>query len=334
MTKYEDKNNNNNIGGIHLLEGSKDDETSVSSTSCSSESTGSDDSDTDTTNDDSGEEGNNNVTNFDGLKLKRINGLPNLSFPAMATTPTNAVTGPGKRRLSRIESEICLTSNGNQPLKKRMKRSESAFCMQSQLTPSRSNGMSPSPSPKQAEKNPRTIVKPDDFLKKLLEDRGASLESMMVPEEDSYLTVTKKQIERYPQVAQLARDSDLDGLRKLHTEGIDLQCANRFGESVLHIVCRRGYYDLLTFLLRDAGTSVRVKDDFGRTPLHDAAWTHEPDFRLIRLILTDAPDLIFAHDKRGFSALAYVPPQRWGAWCEFLGQSIDLIMAAKAPSKN
>ncbi len=80
--------------------------------------------------------------------------------------------------------------------------------------------------------------------------------------------------------------------------------------------------------MEKAKVSIRVRDDFGRTPLHDAAWTDKPNFELVRMILSDAPDLLFVRDQRGHLPFAYVPRQRWEQWCKFLDEHKELIQAA------
>ena len=51
-----------------------------------------------------------------------------------------------------------------------------------------------------------------------------------------------------------------------------MDCFNRFGESLLNIACRRGFEDIVAYLLEQESVSVRHCDDCGRTPLHDACW--------------------------------------------------------------
>jgi len=64
--------------------------------------------------------------------------------------------------------------------------------------------------------------------------------------------------------------------------GTNLQCANRFGESLIHMACRRSHRDVVSFLVNEAGVSLRVRDDYGRTPFHDACWRPELDLELIQ----------------------------------------------------
>jgi ankyrin repeat protein len=69
-------------------------------------------------------------------------------------------------------------------------------------------------------------------------------------------------------------------------------------------------------------------DDYGRTPLHDAAWTDQPNFEIVQQLLENSPDLLLVKDKRGYSPLAYVPSQQRAEWCRFLEEHEEFIEAA------
>jgi hypothetical protein len=174
--------------------------------------------------------------------------------------------------------------------------------------------------------------KPVDSMMGYLEARGLTLD-MLSSSDDSYMKISDQDFTAYPQVAQAARREDLAALQKLYAEGSPLQCTNNYGESVVHIVCRRASFPLLKFLMEDAKVSIRVRDDMGRTPLHDAAWTTEPNFELVNLLLAESPDLLLVKDKRGHLAVNYVPPASWAKWCDFLDANQHLVTAA-LESKN
>lgn len=76
-------------------------------------------------------------------------------------------------------------------------------------------------------------------------------------------------------------------------------------------------------VLLDAGSSVQVSDDFGRTPLHDACWTASPNFETISLLLEKDPWLLSITDCRGSTPLGYVRKAHWAVWNGFLGAIID-----------
>jgi ankyrin repeat protein len=123
---------------------------------------------------------------------------------------------------------------------------------------------------------------------------------------------------------------DLDMMKEHERTGGTLQCCNKFHESILHTICRRGHVHLLKHILekKEEGTtkvSIRLRDDYGRTPLHDAAWTDKPNFELVTLLLQACPDLLLIADQRGFTPMAYVGRQRWEEWCVFLEQNKELL---------
>jgi hypothetical protein len=136
------------------------------------------------------------------------------------------------------------------------------------------------------------------------------------------------QIAAYEGVSAAIRQNNLDELRRLHRAGHDLQCCNRFGESVVHTIARRGSPEIMRFLLDDAGCSIRVCCDSGRTAMHDAAWTSAPNFETIRLILERSPELLWIADNRNFTCLDYVPRDCWAQWCNFLDANKDLILTS------
>ncbi|KAL7519778.1 hypothetical protein ACHAWX_004534 [Stephanocyclus meneghinianus] len=114
------------------------------------------------------------------------------------------------------------------------------------------------------------------------------------------------------------RSGDLGLLRKLFSGGTNLQCANRFGESLIHMACRRSHRDVVSFLVNEAGVSLRVRDDYGRTPFHDACWRPELDLKLIDMLLEKEPKLLLLRDKRGHSPLDYTRRSHWAELIPFL----------------
>jgi hypothetical protein len=117
---------------------------------------------------------------------------------------------------------------------------------------------------------------------------------------------------------ELVRRHDLDAFKLVMQSGaVSPNPCNRFGESLLHTVCRRGDARFLQVLLQN-GASLEVCDDRGRTPLHDACWVPSPHFDVVDLILERDPRLLFVVDCRGAPPLQYVPKKDWQAWVQFL----------------
>jgi len=181
----------------------------------------------------------------------------------------------------------------------------------------------------QVASDPDSCRNPSDYLRLVLNDAGYP--SDPVPASSAphgyFLEHTPEQIASYDaEVTAAVRSGDVPRLRSMVESGRDLQCSNRFGESIVHMACRRGSLDVVRFLLDEAGVSVRVRDDFGRTPLHDACWTTTPAFELVRTILRMEPDLLLVSDRRGHTPLGYVRRDDWGAWVRFLDESRELLV--------
>ena len=158
------------------------------------------------------------------------------------------------------------------------------------------------------------VVKPLDVVKDALSSSGAKCEtkSSMDMEDSFFVKVT----EMYGgDVVNAIRSNDVDALRKLHANGTKLQCGNKFGETLIHLACRRSSRELVSFLVKEADVSLYVRDDFGRTPMHDCCWRASPDLELFDMLLDEAPELLMLSDKRGHTPLDY---SRRGDWAELV----------------
>jgi hypothetical protein len=122
------------------------------------------------------------------------------------------------------------------------------------------------------------------------------------------------------------RKEDVEALRDMHKKGETLQVCNRFGESIIHSACRRGLPSVVRFLVEEAGVSFAVKDDYGKTPAHDACWTIKPNFEVVKIVITACPDLFLVADKRGSSPLDYAQKSLWSEWCVFLRNNEDMLI--------
>ena len=168
---------------------------------------------------------------------------------------------------------------------------------------------------------------PQDVLTSLIRNLGYEYKARSSLSLDDFFELpTEKQIESFNvNVVKVVREGNLEKLRLMHKDGQTLQCCNRFGESLLHMACRRGLIDIVKYLINEANVSLRLRDDFGRTPLHDAFWTGEPNLCLIEFMLTKEPDLILMKDKRGHCPLEYARKNHWSQWSEFLISKPNLV---------
>ena len=106
-----------------------------------------------------------------------------------------------------------------------------------------------------------------------------------------------------------------------------MNACNQFGESVLHMACRRGYTKIVDFLLTEVKVRTDRCDDFGRNPFHDALWTPIPNFDVISLLIEYAdPLLMLSEDVRGNTPFAYARQDHNEQWIIFLEKSKVIIL--------
>lgn len=168
---------------------------------------------------------------------------------------------------------------------------------------------------------------PHEFVLKKLRAQGVEVTVRSYDELDGFFhELTEAEIEAYClEVIDAVRNGDVDQLRKLNSEGKPLKCSNRFGESLLHLACRKQGLGVVDFLLNEAGLSPAVRDDYGRTPLHDACWTPVPNFLLVDMIVKKCPDLLYIKDRRGHTPLFYARQNHWEQWIRHLEGRIETL---------
>lgn len=169
---------------------------------------------------------------------------------------------------------------------------------------------------------------PHEVLLKMMAKKGVNAVSRSYAELDNFFhKPSADEISAYNfEVLHAVRSSDLAFLQKYHSEGKSLSICNRFGESLLHLACRKQLVPVVDFLVNVAGVPAQVCDDYGRTPMHDACWTSEPNFEVVDLILEKCPDLLLIKDKRGHTPLFYARREHWAQWLRHLGRNISRIL--------
>ncbi|CAN0278458.1 unnamed protein product [Ectocarpus fasciculatus] len=160
---------------------------------------------------------------------------------------------------------------------------------------------------------------PEDFLHDLLRERGYTTEMVAMKETVYHRPPEPDQVAAYDKaILRAVLDEDEAALERMRAAGRRMDACNRFGDSVLHMACRRGRAAALRFLLRAAGSAgVVSSDDFGRTVMHDACWTSSPRFDVASAVLDADTRLLRTLDSRGSSPLQYVPQDQWPMWCAF-----------------
>jgi len=160
-------------------------------------------------------------------------------------------------------------------------------------------------------------VTPEVFLASILRERGYDASTLTAAGCGYPSKPTEKQVSDYDmEFVAAVRGSDVKRLRQLALEGRHMNACNKYGESIVHMACRRGDLEVLTFLV-STGAILDVADDFGRTPLHDACWTPEPRFDVVTFLLNKNLDMLRVLDKRGSSPLAYIRREHHAIWCAY-----------------
>eukprot|EP00541_Cyclophora_tenuis_P004325 CAMPEP_0116551580 /NCGR_PEP_ID=MMETSP0397-20121206/6034_1 /TAXON_ID=216820 /ORGANISM="Cyclophora tenuis, Strain ECT3854" /LENGTH=260 /DNA_ID=CAMNT_0004076483 /DNA_START=214 /DNA_END=996 /DNA_ORIENTATION=- len=164
-------------------------------------------------------------------------------------------------------------------------------------------------------------VDPDEYLQQLVEAMyGHRLTVKPALDLSEYFPeITEEQIAAYDiKVVAATRENKLQALKELYRKGQSMACCNRFGESLLHMACRRGFKDIGAFLLEEVKLQVRIRDDCGRTPMHDICWNPRMQLELAHMLLERDPTLLLICDKRGHTPFKYARPEDWRKWRKFL----------------
>lgn len=152
---------------------------------------------------------------------------------------------------------------------------------------------------------------------------------------DYFPTITEEQMSRYSMaVVNLARANNVEGLQaycKEHSKE-SLDCFNRFGEGLLNMACRRGFCRMVHLLLEEIQLQVRIRDDYGRTPVHDACWNPEPQLEICQWLLQHDPSLFLVADKRGYTPFQYARQSDWKVWREFLYENRQSLVQLTEPA--
>jgi hypothetical protein len=149
------------------------------------------------------------------------------------------------------------------------------------------------------------------------------------PASSTFLKPSDNEVDAYDiETVRAIRMGDLTTLKRLHAEGKDLNASNQFGESLLHMACRRGNVSILSFMLREAKVRVNQRDDFGRNILHDACWTSTPNLDIMdELIEFVDPLLMLSEDVRGSTPFDYCRRDHWKDWVQYLSERKETLEA-------
>jgi len=179
-----------------------------------------------------------------------------------------------------------------------------------------------------------TDTNPQDFLDERLEERGYLPLSFDAKETAYYNKPTKHQLASYGQrMIDAVKGYDVVNYKRMISAGLSANACNAHGESLLHMVCRRGNMPLFQILL-DAGVDLQQTDDYGRTPMHDCCWSASPSFEIARTLLKKDSTFLFLQDVRGALPLSYVTKSNWGGWNKFLEHVLDEFFPEDKTNKD
>lgn len=152
--------------------------------------------------------------------------------------------------------------------------------------------------------------------------------SKSVTQDSYYLSYSEDHLQAYTtDKVNAVQCNDVPALRSLLDAGHLMQASNRFGESLLHTSCRRGFADVVDFFVGEARVCPRVRDDMGRTPMHDACWSSSPpNHDIMKMLICAAPELLLSKDKRGHSPFDYARREYWPNWVAFLNEHRQFIV--------
>jgi ankyrin repeat protein len=168
---------------------------------------------------------------------------------------------------------------------------------------------------------------PVKYLQRLFSQTNKGRQLILNPRRYLFTKPSQDLTDSYDlEVVRAIREEDFIKLRSMLDEGKSFDASNRFGESLLHMACRRGSLGVVNFLIDEAQVQVDVLDDFGRTALHDACWTTVPNFGVVDALMKQMlPDTLLSEDVRGHTPFHYARKEHWDDWVTFL-QERDIFL--------
>jgi hypothetical protein len=183
-----------------------------------------------------------------------------------------------------------------------------------------------------------TQLSPQQYLEDKLNERGYSTKRVNVLDTGYYREPTPLQIASYDvhvlkMIVLHVHYGSSKGLHDVLSCGISPDACNKYGESLVHRVCKAGNKKLLQVFL-DHGASVQFANDYGRTPLHEACSATKPRFDLFEQVLKRDPHLIFLTDVRGATPLSYIRMEHYDPWIRQLEAILDVYWPRRCIPKQ
>lgn len=174
-------------------------------------------------------------------------------------------------------------------------------------------------------KRPIDNEKPSNFLRSILPESAGRKRKRSIA---FRFNPSEQDMENYDMESVRAiRSNDIKTLRSLLDEGKSFDACNRNGETLLHLACRRGNLETVKFLILEANVRVDVRDDMGRTVLHDVCWRpSSPSTEMMDcLIRVVSPEFLLSEDVRGHTCFDYCRKTHWQEWNGFLRERSFLL---------
>ncbi|KAL3936009.1 MAG: hypothetical protein SGBAC_008580 [Bacillariaceae sp.] len=170
------------------------------------------------------------------------------------------------------------------------------------------------------------VIKPSDYVKSAFKANGFDIDTVKAAAMKTFSEPTEDMLDSYTsELLATVRKNNMEKLRQIHAEGKLVNSSNKFGESLLHLSCRRSFTEMTKFLIHDVKVDLNIRDDYFRTPLHDACWTPTPNFEIVELLIKEAPEHLLLEDVRGFTPFDYVRNDHWKQWLRFLWERRDQL---------
>ena len=169
------------------------------------------------------------------------------------------------------------------------------------------------------------IMSPQTYLDAMIRSQGYSTRKFHTRQSAYQNKPTLLQQATYHvHLINVVKAYDYGLLDSILATGVSPNPCNTFGESLVHMVSRRGDAKALHIMI-EHGCSVQVADDYGRTPLHDCCRAIEPAFDVAEYILEIDVRLMHMTDCRGATPLSYVRKEHWAFWIEFLENKKEIF---------
>lgn len=179
-----------------------------------------------------------------------------------------------------------------------------------------------------------STLSPQGYLDAMIRSRGYSTRRFKTLQSAYYCKPTPLQQASYDvYMIELVKNEETELLDEILACGVSPNPCNRYGESLVHAICRRGQAATIKVMLKH-GCNLQVADDYGRTPLHDACWAARPCFDVVELLLERDVRLFHMTDCRGATPLSYVRKDHWPAWIAFLEAHKDTYWPMRQLSRD